>query len=132
MVSFGASLAGIRSAASKLARWGWSRRAEGLICTGAAALCCSCSPPRPPTPVQSIPVGSGLTYLQYRLNDVPWSIHVLRVDRTASDLEFHCTHAGERAVGLSTLADQAESIDREVGFPVAGINGDFYVFAGQP
>src|SRR6266581_5039661 len=49
---------------------------------------------------------SGLSYTNYRVADVPWSIHVVRMERSDSHFEIHSTHAGGGALGLSTLSDQ--------------------------
>jgi large repetitive protein len=79
----------------------------------------------------------GLVYTNYRVTSVPWSIHVVRVDRTNAAFELHSVHAEQRAVGLDTLSSQLAGINRDLGLPVAGINGDFYQrrdrnFMGDP
>jgi hypothetical protein len=78
----------------------------------------------------------GLSYTNSRLPEVPWSIHVVRVDRANKDLELHSMHSGHRAIGLSRLTEQIALWNRTNGIPVAGVNGDFYqrdrAFAGDP
>ncbi|PYJ85628.1 MAG: hypothetical protein DME22_08445 [Verrucomicrobia bacterium] len=79
---------------------------------------------------------SGLSYTNYRVADVPWSIHVIRVERSNSQLQIHSTHAGGGALGLSTLSDQIKLLDSRQGTPVAAVNGDYYkrdgAYAGDP
>lgn len=84
-----------------------------------------------------IPVDStGLGYTNYRIADVPWSIHVVRVPRTNSLYEVHSVHAGKKALGLDTLSDQLFLENSSTSAPIAAINGDFYqrdrAYAGAP
>lgn len=69
---------------------------------------------------------TGLGYTNFRVADVPWSIHVVQVPRSNGLYEVHSIHAGKSAVGLDTLSDQVGLIDSTTGAPVAAINGDFY------
>src|SRR4051794_20432125 len=48
----------------------------------------------------------GLGYTNYRVADVPWSIHVVQVARSNGLYELHSVHAGNAALGLDTLSDQ--------------------------
>ena len=77
----------------------------------------------------------GASYKNYRMEDVPWSIHVARIPRSGA-FEFVTAHAKGAAIGLSTLTDQVASMDPALGTPVAAVNGDFYQrdkeFAGDP
>jgi hypothetical protein len=79
---------------------------------------------------------TGLGYTNFRVADVPWSIHVVQVSRTNSVYEFHSVHAANAAVGLETLSDQLGVLNPAFGSPVAAINGDFYqrerAYAGAP
>ena len=80
--------------------------------------------------------GPGITYTNYRVADVPWSVHVVRVERTNSQFEVHSTHAGGGGLGLSTLSDQIKLADSSAWVPAAAVNGDFYkrdgAYAGDP
>jgi Phosphodiester glycosidase len=80
--------------------------------------------------------GPGLTYTNYRMAEVPWSIHVIRVERTNLQFEVHSAHSGGTGLGLSTLGDQVQSVNSRLGTPVAAVNGDFYQrdgpYAGDP
>jgi hypothetical protein len=80
---------------------------------------------------------AGLSYTNVRVASEPWSIHVIKVDRSAKDLSFFAAHAKDKILGVSLIAEQARAVPREVGRTVAGINGDFYVrdnpqYAGDP
>ena len=68
---------------------------------------------------------------------VPWSIHVLKIDRAQSNLTFYAAHARGKVLGTSLIANQARAVPRELGRAIAGVNGDFYVrdnpsYAGDP
>ncbi len=82
--------------------------------------------------VQVIP---GVAYRNIQSDKGPWSIYVVRVQRTNGLYQVHSVHARNRALGLSPLSDQIQ-ITKGMGNPVAGINGDFYErggsFAGSP
>src|SRR5437588_6013622 len=49
---------------------------------------------------------SGLFYTNCQVAEVPWSIHIVRVERTNALYELYSQHAGGRAIGLSTLSAQ--------------------------
>lgn len=78
----------------------------------------------------------GLTYTNRLIHGVPWSIHVVRLERTNSLYEIHTLHAGGKAIGLDTLSGQVAGFDGRFGTVVAAINGDFYhrdgTYAGAP
>jgi aspartyl-tRNA(Asn)/glutamyl-tRNA(Gln) amidotransferase subunit A len=79
------------------------------------------------TQALQIPVDStGLGYTNFRVSDIPWSIHVVRVTRSNSLYEVHSLHAGKKAIGLDTLSEQLGLLDPALGSPVAAVNGDFY------
>ena len=83
------------------------------------------------------PAEPGVSYTNARIPRVPWSIHVLKIDRSQKDLDFYSAHAGTKVLGVSFLADQARGIPREIGRAIAGVNGDFYMrdnptYAGDP
>lgn len=78
----------------------------------------------------------GQSYTNQRVSTEPWSVHVVRVDRTSGVYELQAAHAGGRAVSLATLSEQVGQTMGRYAVPVAGINGDFYqrdrLFAGDP
>lgn len=79
---------------------------------------------------------SGVLYTNVVVAEVPWSIHVVKVERGNPRYEIQSKHAGGGALGMRTLSDQVAAVDPAVGKPVAAINGGFYlrdkVYAGCP
>jgi hypothetical protein len=58
--------------------------------------------------------------------EMPWSIHVVRIDFSHRDLRF-CTTLGSGDVfGMGIVSEQIKTLPRELGQPLAAINGDFY------
>src|SRR6266853_39229 len=53
-------------------------------------------------PLLSSEPSGGLLYTNLRVRDVPWSIHIVRVDRSNGLYEIHSVHAGGIALGLDT------------------------------
>lgn len=77
----------------------------------------------------------GAAYARVVNAKVPWSIHVVRLDRADAGLALHSIHAHGGALGLETLSQQIRR-SAALGPPVAAVNGDFYqrdrAFAGDP
>lgn len=88
------------------------------------------------TPVPYQELSPGISHAHERVPKEPWSIHVVRVERNRSDLEFHTLPAPGRGLGLVPLSEQLRDWPTQRGVPVAAINGDFYErdgpFAGDP
>ena len=108
----------------------WLHAARLAVLIGILFLCYSGS-------ALEVPLdSSGLGYTNYRIADVPWSIHVVQVQRSNSVYEVHSVHAGNAALGLDTLSEQVNLVSSSLGAPVAAINGDFYQrdrsYAGAP
>jgi hypothetical protein len=57
---------------------------------------------------------------------VPWSIHVVKVDFSQRDLRFCTTLGGGDIFGMEIVSEQIKTLPRELGQPLAAINGDFY------
>ncbi len=98
-----------------------------------AALVVSCGK----KPVLRIgPPSSPLAYTNIDVPEVPWSIHVVRVQLSNSVYHVDSMHAGGGVLGLSTLPAQLKRIPPTLGTPVAAINADFYerfkAYAGEP
>jgi len=78
----------------------------------------------------------GVSYTNHVVPDVPWSIHVVRIDRAKAPVEFHSAHANGGALGLSAISAQIKQLSAALGTPVAAVNGDFYqrdrAYAGDP
>lgn len=109
-------LAVLASVAGGLA--GWLPRSGGLI----------------PMPAE---FAHGLSYTNLRVREVPWSIHVVRMDRTNLDLEVRSVHARGGVGAIAPLSDQVRSLRTARCEPLAAINGDFYardgsVYTGDP
>lgn len=68
----------------------------------------------------------GVTYTNIIVPTEPWSIHVVKIDRSGNRYEIQTPHAGKGALGLSTLRDQITAIEPGKGIAVAAINGGFY------
>ena len=87
------------------------------------------------TPGSSV-MSPGVHYTNVVVAEVPWSIHVIKVERGNPFYEIQSRHAGGGALGLSTLSDQVTAVAPALGTPVAAINGGFYrrdnVYAGCP
>ena len=71
-------------------------------------------------------VSPGIAYGQRRLPAIPWSIHIVQIDRKRAELRLESRHAGPGAVGLSPLSAQIAAVPMAMGKVEAAINGDFY------
>ena len=110
-----------------LPRWGaqWAGpRGWALLAALSTALFVSCVSPR--SPQNFTEISPGLSYLSYRDARVPWSIHVVLVDRAQPDLVFRSWHAHGTALGLATMAEMIDNQEPEAGTPLAAVNGDFF------
>lgn len=79
----------------------------------------------------------GVSYRNERIAREPWSIHVVKIDRSREDLGFFAAHARNQVLGVSLISQQARAIPPEIGRAIAGVNGDFYerdnpTYAGDP
>src|SRR6516164_4817636 len=58
--------------------------------------------------------------------EVPLSIHVVRIERSHHDFEF-CTTLGKgTTLAMAVVSEQVKGLPAECGQPIAAINGDFY------
>lgn len=71
-------------------------------------------------------VSRGYHYHNDQDPSVPWSIHVLRVQRGNPNLEFHTTLGRRTAFGMANVSDHVKLLPRDLGQPIGAINGDFY------
>ena len=71
---------------------------------------------------------SGYQYQRDEVGDVPWSIQVLKIDRSSltQHLQFHTTFGNGKSIGLVPLPQQIQSFGQSSGKPIAAINGDYY------
>lgn len=80
---------------------------------------------------------AGVSYKNEKIESGPWSLHVVKVDRSRKDITYHAGLARGKVLGVSMIADQARALPKEIGKALAGVNGDFYLrdnpmYAGDP
>lgn len=68
----------------------------------------------------------GFAYRCDRIAAGPWSVHVVTVSRSHPELGLQTTLAGGRQIGLAPLSEQMRLFPRELGRPIAAVNGDYY------
>ena len=68
----------------------------------------------------------------HAVRDEPWSIHIVRVERSQPRLRFFPSLAFHDRIGLNPLSDQVALFPKSLGTPVAAINGDFYAIENDP
>jgi len=68
----------------------------------------------------------GFTYQNDRVETIPWSIHIGKLDLSNKDYELQTTLAKDTIFGVNTLSDQIKAFPQAWGKPIAAINGDFY------
>jgi len=83
------------------------------------------TPPWPKVP-------AGIEYTHHRIGENPWSIHILKVDRTKQEFRLVSSMARNRIFDLAPLSEQIKQLPKELGEPVAGVNGDFFVISAGP
>jgi hypothetical protein len=80
--------------------------------------------------------GRGYSYSHDEIPEGPWSVHVLKVERSNTNLELHTTLANGSTFGLTMLSEQIKTLPPDLGLPVAAINGDYYTthkpYVGDP
>jgi phosphodiester glycosidase len=65
-------------------------------------------------------------YTNHVIDDVPWSIHIVKLDRFHPGFEFATTLGKGDVFGMSTVSEQVKTLGLEAKQPLAAINGDFY------
>jgi hypothetical protein len=89
--------------------------------------------PKAPSSARS---NHGFAYQHDEVAEVPWSMHIVKIDRPMVDLELHTAMGRGTTYGLSTLTEQLKLLPSSLGRPVAAINGDFYLkkqpYVGDP
>jgi hypothetical protein len=111
----------------------WSVETGGLkLCVGILLVSslCSCNDVLDSSPAFN-DVAPGLRYANHREAEVPWSIHILQVDRSRSDLELLTVHARDTSLGLTTLSRQIASLSPNQGRVMAAINGDYFLMGNK-
>src|SRR5688572_19825737 len=71
---------------------------------------------------------SGYQYRREEVPDVPWSIQVLKIDRSSlsSNLQLHTMFGNGKTIDLVTLSRQVQSFGSDLGRVIAAVNGDYY------
>ncbi len=81
-------------------------------------------------PPKYVELSLGLSYSHIEDDEVPLSIHVLRVDRHQAGWQWTTALAAGRVYGLDPLTKIVRTTSRDVGTPVlAAINGDWFEIA---
>lgn len=93
--------------------------------------------PEEAAPVAAARPEPGVTYTNEIVARVPWSIHVLKIDRSQTDLTLFSAHAKDKVLAVSRVSEQARAVPDDIGRALGGVNGDFYVrdaptFVGDP
>ena len=73
--------------------------------------------------------GTADSYVSYTndvVSSVPWSIHIVKIDRAGQNLRFCTTLGGGKVLGMGVVSEQVKTLPAGVGLPLAAINGDFY------
>src|SRR5438105_15673886 len=59
------------------------------------------------------------------IDEVPWSIHVVKLERAYHDFEFCTTLGLGSTFGMSTVSEQLKWLTQDSKVPLSAINGDF-------
>ena len=109
---------------------GWSGVVLPALLLSAIALC------QAATNRASARLAHGFSYRHDDIPQGPWSIHVVKVDRSSQNLELHTALGKSAGFGLAPLSEQVKALPAGLGRPVAAINGDYYrdegLYAGDP
>ncbi len=65
-------------------------------------------------------------YQNDKIPEGPWSVHLVKIDRSNPDYELHSMLANGTVSGMTTLTEQVKAVPSALGRPVAAVNGDFY------
>lgn len=68
----------------------------------------------------------GMEYRHEWIGNGPWSIHVVKVDRSRETFQLAATLAQNHIYGLTPMTEQIESLTTNMPRPVAAVNGDFF------
>lgn len=102
---------------------GWSARAWLRVWLGTLALLGATAA----TPPAETGIDKGVLYRHDVVREVPWSIHILRLDRRRRDLVLTTSLGNGHRIGKATISDQVRLLPDSLGRPVAALNGDLYL-----
>lgn len=74
---------------------------------------------------------SCVSYTNEVVPSVPWSIHIVTIDRACKNVRFCTTLGGGNILGMDIVSDQVTRLSAGQGTPLAAINGDFYEKANE-
>lgn len=81
-------------------------------------------------------IPSGISYTNEVVPSVPWSIHIVKIDRARQDVRFTTALGGGSVLGMGIVSEQVKSLPAGAGMALAAINGDFYekakAYPGRP
>lgn len=77
-------------------------------------------------------LGPGVTYFRKFVPDVPWTVHVARVDRRRHGIGLETIMPLGKRIGLSKTTEQLRFLPPDAGQPVAAVNGDFFFWQRTP
>jgi hypothetical protein len=113
---------------------GWLARLTTLVgWVGSLAAACLVAAPAPDDGAN----GKAFSYVNEKVAEGPWSIHLIKLDRASAEYELHTSLGNGQITGMTTLTDQVKALPAELGRPIAAVNGDFYftsprVYNGDP
>lgn len=58
--------------------------------------------------------------------ELPLSVHVVQIDYTHPEVQFHTVLGGGSVMGMGIVSDQLKALSPALGQPLAAVNGDFY------
>jgi hypothetical protein len=97
-----------------------------LVAVAAASIVSTPFPIQAEVAYASEEICPGVEYFHRFVKDVPWSIHVLRVERGRGELNFVTTLPSGDLLGLSPTTEQIKLVPPALGEPIGAINGDFF------
>jgi hypothetical protein len=74
------------------------------------------------------PIGPGVRLLQWTRPDGPYALQAVEVDRSQGFIRLGVSQGGGDAMALESLSRQAERVTRLDRYPIAGVNGDFFLY----
>ncbi len=72
------------------------------------------------------PSAAFLRYTNEVNEEIPLSIHVVKIQRGSPDWRLCATLGSGDQIGMGVVSDQIKALPRDLGQPLAAVNGDFY------
>lgn len=105
---------------------GRNTRSPGRLCLAAVLLATLRGFSAESGPAESGKPDRWFSYTNVVNEEIPLSIHVVRIERAHHDFEF-CTTLGKGStLGMAVVSEQVKAMPPECGQALAAINGDFY------